>query len=110
THEVAYGELLYDRRRFLHAQTLEVIEDIYADRQSEQVDRLAHHALRGELWDQAVNYSRQSAAKARSRSANHEAVGHLEQALSALQHLPESRERQEQAVDIRIDLAAPLFQ
>jgi class 3 adenylate cyclase/tetratricopeptide (TPR) repeat protein len=110
THEVAYGELLYDRRRFLHAQTLEVIEDLYADRQGEQVDRLAHHALRGELWDQAVNYARQSAAKARSRSASREAVAHLEQALSALQHLPETHERQEQAVDIRIELAHPLFQ
>jgi tetratricopeptide (TPR) repeat protein len=37
-------------------------------------------------------------------------VVHLEQALRALQHLPESRERQEQAVDIRIELAGPLVQ
>ena len=47
THEVTYGSLLQDRRRKLHAQIVSAIERLYADRLSEQVERLAHHALRG---------------------------------------------------------------
>ena len=30
--------------------------ELYADRLAEQVERLAHHALRGERWEQAVSY------------------------------------------------------
>ena len=53
---------------------------------------LAHHALRGELWDQAVTYFRQAGEQAVARSAYREAVAAFEQALEAVQHLPESRE------------------
>ena len=34
---------------------------------AEQVERLAHHALRGEVWDKAVTYCRQAGAKAYDR-------------------------------------------
>ena len=56
THEVAYGGLLQDHRRALHARIVGGIERVYADRISEQVDRLAHHAFRAELWHKATYY------------------------------------------------------
>jgi class 3 adenylate cyclase/tetratricopeptide (TPR) repeat protein len=56
THEVAYGSLLQDRRRAIHARIVGVIERVYADRLAEHADRLAHHAFRGEVWDKAVHY------------------------------------------------------
>jgi class 3 adenylate cyclase/tetratricopeptide (TPR) repeat protein len=56
THEVAYGSLLHDRRRALHARIVGAIERVYADRLSEHGDRLAHHAFRGELWEKALHY------------------------------------------------------
>ena len=49
THEVAYGSLLHERRRTLHAGIVEAIERLYLDRLTEHVERLAHHALRGEV-------------------------------------------------------------
>ena len=48
THEVAYGSVLQDRRRALHARIVEAIERLYPDRLTEHIERLAHHALRGE--------------------------------------------------------------
>ena len=108
THEVAYGSLLQDRRRGLHARIVEAIERLYPDRLTEQVERLAHHAFRGEVWDKAVAYLRQAGAKAMARSANREAVACFEQALAALAHLPETRETQEQAIDLRFDLRTSL--
>src|SRR5262249_38347632 len=61
------------------------------------------------VWDKAVTYLRQAAAKALSRSLTRQAVASLEEALAALEHLPESRAKQEQQIDIRVDLRGPLF-
>jgi tetratricopeptide (TPR) repeat protein len=108
THEVAYGELLRERQRLLHGRIVAAIEQHHADRLADQVERLAHHALRGEVWDKALAYWRQAGDKAVARSANREAVTCFEQALAALAHLPESRERHAQAIDVRFGLRAAL--
>ncbi|MBI3325760.1 MAG: AAA family ATPase [Nitrospinae bacterium] len=108
THEVAYGTLLQERRRALHACIVEVIEQRDAARVAEQVEQLAHHALRGEVWEKVLLYCRQAGAKAVARSANREAVAYFEQALGALTHLPDSREMREQAIDLRFDLRTAL--
>jgi tetratricopeptide (TPR) repeat protein len=67
------------------------LEALAGNRVAEQVERLAHHALRGEMWDKAL-----------ARSAYREAVRSFEQALSALSHLPETRDTWEQAIDLRL--------
>jgi class 3 adenylate cyclase/tetratricopeptide (TPR) repeat protein len=104
TNEVVYRSLLQDRQRVLHARILDAIETLYRDRLIEHVERLAHHAVRGALWDRAARYLRQAGEKAVARSANREAITLFEQALSALQQLPESSETLSEALDIRIDL------
>src|SRR4029450_6766124 len=109
THDVAYGSLLQDRRRDLHAKVMKTIEALHADRPVEQIERLAHHAFRGEVWTNAVGYLRQGAGKALARSANREAVAYLEQALAALAHLPESRQTMELAIDLRFEMRSSLF-
>ena len=53
THDVAYGGLLAERRQLLHANIVQAIERLHADRLTEHVDRLAYHATRGALWDKA---------------------------------------------------------
>jgi class 3 adenylate cyclase/tetratricopeptide (TPR) repeat protein len=104
THEVTYGGLLHERRRPLHARVVEAIEGAYPDRLDEQVERLAHHAARGELWPKAFGYLRQAGVKAYMRSSSREAVALFEQALMALTHLDETRETIEQAIDVRFDI------
>jgi class 3 adenylate cyclase/tetratricopeptide (TPR) repeat protein len=108
THEVAYGSLLQERRRGVHARIVETLERLSPDRLTEQVEHLAHHALRGEVWDKVLTYFRQAGEKAMARSAYREAVGYFEQALSALPHLPETRATREQAIDLRLALRTPL--
>jgi len=109
THEVAYHGLLQVRRRALHACIVRVLEGLHADRVAEQVDRLAHHAVRGELWDKALVYGRQAGARAAARSAYHEAVACFEHALAALAQLPECRDTLEQAIDLRCELRNALL-
>jgi class 3 adenylate cyclase/tetratricopeptide (TPR) repeat protein len=108
THEVAYGGLLQEQRRFLHGRLVEALEALAGDRLDDQVERLAHHALRGEVWDKALTYGRQAGDKAQTRSAYREAVGCYEQALAALEHVPDSRSATEQAIDLRLGLRTTL--
>jgi class 3 adenylate cyclase/tetratricopeptide (TPR) repeat protein len=109
TQQVAYETLLQERRRALHARIVEALEALAGDRVAEQVERLAHHALRGEVWDKALAYCRQAGEKAMARSAHREAVGYFEQALSVLQHPPETRGTREQAIDLRLALRSALL-
>ncbi len=108
THEVAYGGLLQDRRRALHARIVEVMERLYADRLVEYTEQLAQHAVRGEIWDEAVPYLRRAGAKAFDRSANRDAVAWFDQALGILKRLPESHATVEQVLDLCFDLRGPL--
>jgi class 3 adenylate cyclase/tetratricopeptide (TPR) repeat protein len=108
THEVAYQGLLQDRRRGLHARITEAIERLSSGRIAEQSERLAHHALHGELWEKAVAYLRQAGLRAMARGAHREAFLYLEQALGTLRHLPEARRKSELAIDIRLEIRAAL--
>jgi predicted ATPase len=108
THEVAYGGLLQERRRELHACIVDAIEALHRERLGEHIERLAHHALRGDLREKAVDYARQAALKAAGRSALEDAWTWFEQALGVLATLPESQPTLEQAFEIRLELRAVL--
>jgi tetratricopeptide (TPR) repeat protein len=108
THEVAYRSLLQQRRRVLHARLVEAIEALTPERVAEQVERLAHHALRGEVWDKAVTYCQQAGARAFERTAFREAVAAFEQALQALAHLAEPGDTRGLAIELRLAMNRPL--
>jgi class 3 adenylate cyclase/tetratricopeptide (TPR) repeat protein len=104
TCRVAYDSLVRDRRHALHARIVDWIEHLYPERLVEHVERLAHHALNGRLWDRAAHYLRQAGTKAFAKSANREAVMWFEQALHVLERLPEGSGRQSEAVELHLGL------
>jgi class 3 adenylate cyclase/tetratricopeptide (TPR) repeat protein len=110
THEVTYSGLLQARRRDLHARIVEAIETLHRDRMGEEIERLAHHAARGELREKAVLYLRQAGVKAAALSALPDALAWLDQALGLLEALPQSQPNLEHAFEIRLELRAVLFQ
>jgi tetratricopeptide (TPR) repeat protein len=85
------------------------LSELYPDRLEEHYPELAHHFSHGEVWEKALVYCRQAGDKALAQSAYREAVGYFEQALSALQYLPETRDTREQAIDLRFALRAALW-
>jgi class 3 adenylate cyclase/tetratricopeptide (TPR) repeat protein len=104
THEVAYGTLLHERRRNLHARSAEAIERLFAARRAEHVEWIAYHAVQGELWDKATIALRDAGSKAGARSAARAAAAYFEQALHALNQLPASINRSALATDIALAL------
>jgi class 3 adenylate cyclase/tetratricopeptide (TPR) repeat protein len=109
TSEVAYGALLQERRVTLHSQILKVLEETAGDTFQDSVEKLAHHAFHGKLWDKAVLYLGQAGAKALACSASREAVVFLQRALEALERLPDGPPKLERAVDLRLELRNALF-
>jgi len=69
TLEVAYGSLLHERRRELHARIVDALERLYPERLTEHGARLAHHAFRAEAWAKALAYLKQQSETAASRSS-----------------------------------------
>ncbi len=104
SHEVALGGLLQDRRSALHARIVAAMERLYADRLGEHVERLAHHCVRGEVWDKATGYLRQAGLKAVGRSALGDARDRFEQALEAVARVPQTTAALELAFDLYIEL------
>jgi class 3 adenylate cyclase/predicted ATPase len=100
THDVAYGSLLRDRRRRLHAAIVAAIETHHADRLTEHVEQLAHHAINAGLDAPAVRYLLAAGQKATARSALGEAVGCFEKGLELLGKLPEHPERDRQELEL----------
>jgi class 3 adenylate cyclase/tetratricopeptide (TPR) repeat protein len=108
--ETAYEGLLLQRRKALHRRLGEAIEDLDPDRLFEHADTLALHFSRAEEWARAAFYLREAGRKAAALCANDEAVERLTLALEALGRTPETLERSGLAIDIRLDLRAPLLQ
>jgi len=109
THDVAYGGVLHERRREIHARVVDAMESLYADRLGEQVERLANHAERGGIWDKALKYLQSSGIKAYSLYANADAAGFFERALMILKKLPETSNNLRQSVDLRFGLRNALL-
>jgi tetratricopeptide (TPR) repeat protein len=109
TQQVAYGGLLRERRQALHAGIVEAIERLHPDRIGENAEQLAHHAVRGELWSEAVKYLREAATRALARAASEEVVTHTEQALAALRNLEDTPETLRHAVDLRLSMESALM-
>ena len=107
--EAAYESVLRSVRRQTHQRILQVLEAQFPETAATAPALLAHHALRGEVWNQAMTYCRQAGEQALARSAYREAVAAFEQALEAVQHLPESRDTLVQAIDLRLALRTALW-
>jgi tetratricopeptide (TPR) repeat protein len=108
--DAAYATLLRSRRRTLHASIARMLVDQFPTMVERLPEVVARHFAEAGAAEEAVGYWRTAGQIATARSANQEAVKFFEQALSALDELPESRPVQEQGFDIRLDLRRVLIQ
>jgi class 3 adenylate cyclase/tetratricopeptide (TPR) repeat protein len=109
THDVAYSGVLQERRRALHLGILEALECRPTERLTEEVERLARHALGAESWGKAATYLRNAGGRAVARSAYQAAAEWFEAALQALKRLPESPEVFARIIDVQLDLRVALI-
>jgi class 3 adenylate cyclase len=101
TLEVAYQSLLRERRRTLHAGVLAALEARSGEQAPVNVEVLAHHAVRGELWQPAASYLYRAGARAQTEARHGPAVDFYEAAADALRRLGD-------AADPRLELDVSL--
>jgi DNA-binding SARP family transcriptional activator len=107
--EVAAGELPPPLRVALHRHVAESLEEVYRQDLAGHALALGTHYRQGEVWDKAVAHFHTAGRQAAARSAHHEAAACLEEALSALRHLPASHEALAQALGLRLELRQSLY-
>jgi class 3 adenylate cyclase/tetratricopeptide (TPR) repeat protein len=105
---VAYEEMLRKTRRELHARVMSAMQTLLADRLGELTERLAEHAMRGEVWAAAVTYSLQAGDRATGRWAWREAIGFYDRAIEALTHLPVNEDTVKTSIEARLRLRVAL--
>jgi predicted ATPase len=86
----------------LHRRIAEVLGERFPNTEPEL---LARHYTQGDLAETAAAYWQKAAVRALERSANLEAVRHIDQGLRLLRTLPETRERYQQELKFEIALA-----
>jgi predicted ATPase/class 3 adenylate cyclase len=108
TQEVAYNSVLQERRKALHERTAQAIETLFHSNLEDHYSDLAHHYSRSGNAAKAVEYLSLAGQQATQRSANAEAITYFTTALDLLKTLPDTPERTQQELNLRVALG-PLF-
>jgi class 3 adenylate cyclase/predicted ATPase/tRNA A37 threonylcarbamoyladenosine biosynthesis protein TsaE len=107
--EAAYGTLLRQPRRSLHARIAETIESQFADMTNSQPDLLARHYTEAGLIEKAATLWGKAGERSLERSALVEAVEQLTRALAQIATLPTSPALRREQIKIQVDLIAALI-
>ena len=91
--EVIYDSVPKGRRQQLHAAVAKALEERGPGTRQEEPEVLAHHLTEAGLLEPAIRYWHEAGRRAAQRSANKEALDHLQRALSLLQLQPDGKER-----------------
>ncbi len=106
-----YRELLYDRlppssRAAYHTRVANRLELVWGSRSALIAAELADHFDRGNEPVRAIPHHQRAAATALRRSANQEAISHLQRAFDAIRHVPDESERAKLEVELRVAMGA----
>src|SRR5207248_319125 len=82
--EAAYQSLLRSTRQQYHHRIAQVLEERFPETAETQPELLAHHYTEAGLTEQAISYWKRAGERATARSANLEALGHLNRGLDLL--------------------------
>jgi len=107
--ETAYASLVRGRRQQLHGHIARTLEERCPDIVATEPEIVAYHFTEADLIEPAIDYWRRAGERFLARSANIEAVKHLSQAIKLLGAMPQTRERLDEELEIRIKMAPALI-
>jgi len=81
--EATYASIVVERRRQLHLNTAECIEELFPARLEEFYGVLAYHYAAAEVWEKAQDYLFKAGDQARRIAADAEALTHYRHAMEA---------------------------
>jgi len=107
--DAAYGTLLREPKRALHARIANTFESQFTDIAENQPEILARHLTEAGQTERAVEQWLKAGRRAAGRSAHVEAIAHLKQGLELLVSLPDWPRRSEIESDLQLALGVSLM-
>ena len=107
--EAAYGTLLREPRRALHARIAETIENEFAEIAERQPELLARHYTEAGLIERGALLWGKAGQRALERSAFAEAIGQLRRALDQIATLPATPALRREQINFQVALSNSLF-
>jgi predicted ATPase len=107
--DAAYGTLLREPRRALHARIAETLESQFADIVERQPELLARHCTEAGLTEKAARLWGKAGQRSLERSALVEAVEQLTRALDQIATLPGSTALRREQIKVQVALITPLL-
>ena len=101
--DAAYGTLLREPRRALHARIAETLESQFAEIAENQPEILARHCTEAGMSETAIQYWSKAGERALQRSANAEAAAHLTSAIELICVSPKGGS--ESRLELRLQMA-----
>jgi predicted ATPase len=107
--DAAYGTLLREPRRALHARIAETLEDEFADIAETQPELLARHCAEAGLTEKAAALWGRAGQRSLERSALVEAIEQLRRALGQIAILPSTPALRHEEIKLQVALLTPLI-
>jgi class 3 adenylate cyclase/predicted ATPase len=107
--DAAYQSLLRSKRQELHGRIADVLKGQFPETVETQPELVGHHLAQAGRTEPAIDYLRTAGQRAIQRSANAEAIRHLQSALELLQLLPERPERKRMALGLQVLLGQAMI-
>ena len=107
--DAAYASLLKSRRAQLHAAIANALEQQFPEIVQAQPETLAHHLTEAGLIEKAVGYWLQAGKNAALRSANLEAIAHLQRGIELAGRLPAGESKDRSELDLQLVLGPCLI-
>jgi predicted ATPase len=107
--DAAYGTLLREPRRALHARIAEALESQFADTAESRPELLALHCTEAGLIEKAAGLWGRAGQRSLDRSALVEAVDQLTRALDQIATLPTTPALRREQIKLQVGLITPLL-
>jgi class 3 adenylate cyclase/predicted ATPase len=107
--DAAYGTLLREPRRALHARIADILENEFAEIAESQPELLARHCTDAGLIEKAAGLWGKAGQRSLERSALVEAAEQLTRALAHLASLPATPALRHEQIKLQVALLAPLI-
>jgi predicted ATPase len=107
--DAAYGTLLREPRRTLHARIAETLENQFAEIAENQPELLARHCTEAGLTEKAAGLWGKAGQRSLQRSARIEAAEQLTRALGQIATLPGTPGLRREEINLQVALITPLI-
>jgi class 3 adenylate cyclase/tetratricopeptide (TPR) repeat protein len=101
TREVVYDSILAKRKKKLHEEIGNAIEELCRDNLSEHYEVLAEHYFLSENYLKGAEYSRLASRKAEKTASLNDAIAFAKKRIASIEKLPQTEDIQKQIIDAR---------